>query len=208
MLIVNFSLNQTLLAFMFYRRHSSDSGNFSMRGYLPLNWKDCSTHIYGLTVYVKGLPFALDLSLENSTDPYLCFRLTLLRSVSYSSFPYRSPSLSLCLFFDSISSNIEVLSINPPANGFVFGDFNSHHKEWLAYSGGTDRPSELCYISDLIQMVNFPIEILDCDSYSLALLDLFLSSDASICSIIASFPLGNSDHIVVSVPIEFPSSSQ
>ena len=50
------------------------------------------------------------------------------------------------MIFYSISSNIdEVLSINPSANVFVFGDFNVHHKDWLTYSGGTDRPGELCY---------------------------------------------------------------
>ena len=37
----------------------------------------------------------------------------------------------------------EVLSINPSANVFVFGDFNIHHKDWLTYSGGTDWPGEL-----------------------------------------------------------------
>ena len=36
--------------------------------------------------------------------------------------------------------------------------------------------------NDLTQMVNFPTRIPDCDSHSPALLDLFLSSDASICS--------------------------
>ena len=42
---------------------SIDSGNFSLRGYLPLIWKDSSTHMHGLAVYVKeGLPFAWDLS--------------------------------------------------------------------------------------------------------------------------------------------------
>ena len=51
---------------------SIDSGNFPVRGYLPLIWKDSSTHMHGLAVYVKeGLPFALDLSLENSADSYL-----------------------------------------------------------------------------------------------------------------------------------------
>ena len=40
-----------------------------------------------------------------------------------------------------------------------------------------------------------------------ALLDLFLSSDANICSAKASPPLGNSDH-VVSVSIDFPSNLQ
>ena len=102
--------------------------------------------MHGLAVYVKeGPPFARDLSRENNADSYLCFRLALLHSVSYSFFRYRSPSLSLCTVFDSISSNIdEVLSINPSANVFVFGDFNVHHKDWLTYSGGTDRLGELC----------------------------------------------------------------
>ena len=193
--------------------YSIDSGNFSVRGYLPLIRKDSSTHMHGLAVYVKeGLPFARDLSLENSADSYLCFQLALLHSVSYFFFLYRSPSSSLCTVFDSISSNIdEVLSINPSANVFVFGDFNVHHKDWLTYSGGTDRPGELCYnfsiSNDLTQIVNIPTRIPDCDSHSPALLDLFISSDASICSTMAFPPLGNSDHVVVSVSIDFPVNS-
>ena len=98
--------------------------------------------MHGLTVYLKeGLPFARDLSLENSADFYVCLRLALLHSVSYFFFLYPSPSSSLCTVFDSISSNIdEVLSINSSANVFVFEDVNIHHKEWLTYSGGRDRP--------------------------------------------------------------------
>ena len=57
-------------------------------------------------------------------------------------------------------------------------------------------------------MVNFPNWIPDCDSHSPALLDLFISSDASICSAKAFPPSGNSDHVVVSVSIDFPSYSQ
>ena len=45
-----------------------------------------------------------------------------------------------------------------------------------------------------------------CDSHSPTLLDLFLSSDASICSKMAFPLLGNSDH-VVSVSVHFPSNS-
>ena len=193
---------------------SIDSGNFSVRGYHPLIRKDSSTHMHGLAVYVKeGLPFARDLSLENSADSYLCFRLALLHIVSYIFFLYRSPSSSLCAVFDSISSNIEeVLSINPSANVFVFGNFNIHHKDWLPYSGGTDRPGELCYnfsiSNDLTQIVNSPTWIPDCDSHSPALLDLFISSDGSICSIKAFPPLGNSDHVAVSVSIDFPINSK
>ena len=115
-------------------------------------------------------------------------------------------------FFDSILSNIhEILSINPSVNVFVFGDFNGHHKDQLTYSGGTDRPGELCYnfpsTNDFAQMVNFPIQIPDCDSHSPALLDLFIS-DASICSTMVFLPLGNSDHVAVSVSIDFPINSK
>ena len=82
---------------------SIDSGNFSVRGYLPLIRKDSSTHMHGLAVYVKeGLPFARHLSLENSADSYLCFRLALLHSVPYFFFLHRSPSPALCTVFDSI----------------------------------------------------------------------------------------------------------
>ena len=63
-------------------------------------------------------------------------------------------------------------------------------------------------LNDLTQMVNFPTWIPDCDSHNPALLDLFLTSDASICSTMAFPPLGNSDHVVVSVSIDFPSNSQ
>ena len=80
-----------------------------------------------LTVYVKeGLLSARELFLENS-------------AVSYFFFLYQSLSLSFCRVFYSTLSNIdEVLSINPSANVFVFGNFNVHNKDWLTYSGGTD----------------------------------------------------------------------
>ena len=46
---------------------SIDSGNFSVRGYLPSIQKDSITHMHVLAVYVKeGLSFAPDLSLEKS----------------------------------------------------------------------------------------------------------------------------------------------
>ena len=111
---------------------SIDSCNFTVRSCLPLIWKDSITHMNSLAVYVKeGLPSARDLSLENSVDSYLCFRLALLHSVSYIFFFYWSPSSSLCTVFDFISSNIdEFLSINPSANVFIFVDFNVHHKDW------------------------------------------------------------------------------
>ena len=120
------------------------SRNFSVRGYLPLIRKDYIIHLHDLAVYVKeGLPFGWGLSLENSSDSYLCFWLALLQSVSYFFFLYWWPS-SLYTVFDSISSNIDdVLSIKLSANVFVFGDFNIRHKDWLIYSRRTERPGEL-----------------------------------------------------------------
>ena len=44
---------------------SIDSGNFFVRGYLPLIRKDSGTHMHGLAANAKeGLPFARDLSLK------------------------------------------------------------------------------------------------------------------------------------------------
>ena len=83
---------------------------------------------------------------------------------------------------------------------FVFRDFNVHHRDWLTYSDGTDRPGELCYnfciSNDLAQMLNFP-----------TLLDLFISYDANICFTMAFPLLGNSDHVIVLVYMDFPSYS-
>ena len=94
----------------------------------------------------------------------------------------------------------------------VFGDFNVHHKDWLTYSGGTHRPSELCYnlsiSNDLTEILNFSTQIPDYDAHSPALLDLFISSNTSICSTMAFPPFWNSDHAVISVSIDFPINSK
>ena len=58
---------------------SIDSDNSSLRGYLPLIWKDFTTHMHDLAVYVKEeLSFTWYLSWENSVVSYICFRLPLL----------------------------------------------------------------------------------------------------------------------------------
>ena len=57
-----------------FKPDNFDSGNLSVGRYLPLIRKYSTTHMHGLAVYVKeGLPFAWDLSLENSVNSYLCF---------------------------------------------------------------------------------------------------------------------------------------
>ena len=85
--------------------------------------------------------------------------------------------------------------------------------DWLTYSGQNNRPGDLCcynfWISnDFTQVVNFPTGITDCNSYSPALLNLFISSDARIFSTMAFPPLGNSDDVAVSVYINFSPNSK
>ena len=140
------------------------------------------------------------------------FQLVLLHSVSYFFFVHQSPSSSLCMVFDCISSNIdEVLLINPSTNALSLKTLMSIIR--------TDLPILLQLIDlvnsvnfsiskNLTQMVHFPTWILDYDSDSPALLDLFLSSDTSICSTMAFPPFGNSDNVAVSVSIDFLSHSQ
>ena len=60
--------------------------------------------------------------------------------------------------------------------------------------------------NDLTRMVNFPAQIPDFYSHSPALFDLFLSSDAIICSTMAFPPIWSFD-VVVSVSIAFPTFS-
>ena len=85
-----------------------------------------------------------------------------------------------------------------------------HHKNWLTYSSKTDRSDEMRYnfSNDFSQIVNFPTRIPGCDSQSTAVLDSFLSSDASICFIIAFPLLGYFDHVVVSASVDFLSNSK
>ena len=53
---------------------SIDFSNCSVRGDLALIRKEYVAHMHGFPVYVKEkLPFAQDLSIENSGHSYLCF---------------------------------------------------------------------------------------------------------------------------------------
>ena len=131
-------------------------------------WKDCVTQIHRLAFY--GTDFV---SLENS---YLCFWLVF---VPFNVLLYFRFST---FFFRSFFKLDELLLINRYANIFVFRDFNVHHRGWLNYSGGSYRPGELCYDFIVMSTARTP----DSDSRSPALLDLFFSSDLSICSAVAS----------------------
>ena len=56
-----------------------------------------------------------------------------------------SLSFSFIFFlYQSLLSDIDVvLSINPAANTFLFGEFNVHHKDWLACSYRPERSDKL-----------------------------------------------------------------
>ena len=118
---------------------------------------------------------------------YLRFRLALPDSVSYFFFLYLSPSLPLCMVFDSISCNVD---------------------EVLIYCGGIDRPGDRSISNDLIQMFNFPTWIPNYDSHSPALLICFFLLTLIFFFAMAISPLGNSDHGAISVSIDFLSNSQ
>ena len=90
----------------------------SLRGYLPLIRKDSSTHMHDLAFYVKeGLPFARDVSLENSADSYFVFDW-LYFSQCLTSFPdcdCHSPPL-LDLFISSGISICSTMAFPPLGN--------------------------------------------------------------------------------------------
>ena len=183
--------------------------DFDFPGYLPLIGKDSVTFMHGLGVFVRdNLPLSHEFSLESADEPYLCFRLSLLHSTTYLYFLYRSPSSPSCAVFNAISSSIDkALARHRSANTFVFGDFNVHHTNWLTHSHGTDRPGEGCYnfalSQDLTQIVSFPTRIPDYGGQEPSLLDLFLTTTPDICSATSYPPLGTSDHVVVSVFVDF-----
>ena len=119
---------------------TTDSGNFSMRGYLSLIRKDSVTHMHGLAIYVKeGLPFAWDLFLENSADSDFVFDWLYLLEC----FPSFSTIDHLCHLYVRFLIPFRLTYMRFSANAFTFGDFNVHRKDWLTYSGGTDRPGDL-----------------------------------------------------------------
>ena len=146
---------------------SIDFGSISVRGHLLMQ-KDLVTHMHGLAVCVKeGLSFAWYLSLENYSVSYLCYWLALLHSVSYFFFLYRSPSLSLCTIYDTISSNINRFSQSSHLLIFLC-------LETLMSIARNVQPivvemielvnSDLIISNDLTQMVHFATRIPDCDS--------------------------------------------
>ena len=121
----------------FWQFFSEGLSYFNFKGFSYSSAWFCSV-CEGRTSFCTGL-----------TSRELC-RFLLMFSINFASlsvlllFPQLITFFIFMHIFDAILSRIdEVLSINPSANMFVFGDFNVHHKDWLTYSGGTDRLGEL-----------------------------------------------------------------
>ena len=188
---------------------SISSSSFMVPGYLPLIRLDSTIHMHGLGVFVKdNLPFARVPLLELEGESFMCFRLSLIHSTSFIFFLYRSPSSTSCSVLEAISNSIDkALSQYPSANFFVFGDFNVHNSDWLKFSNGIDIPGQNCYnfavSHDFTQMVEFPTRTPDSVAQRPSLLDLFLTSSPDSCSVKPMPALGNSDHCVVAVTIDF-----
>ena len=121
----------------------------------------CYSYAWSHSSCERRTSFEQDYSLEN-------WRYLLMFSTGFTwlsallLFLYQSPSSFLCMVFYSISSNIDqFLLVNPSAHVFFFGDFNVHHKDWLSYSGGTDRlfPSQMTLLGWLTFLLGFLIAI-------------------------------------------------
>ena len=84
-----------------------------------------------------------------------------------------------------------------------------HHKDWLTILVElTDMVnSVIIFLSQMI-LLRWLTFLLRSLTLTVLLLDIFLSSDTSICSTIVFPTLGNSDHFVVSVSIDFPINSK
>ena len=113
------------------------------------------------------------------------------------------------MVFNSISSNIEeVLLINSSTNVFVFGDFNVILRTGLLIL--VERidlvNSVIIFLSQmtLLKWLNFLLG----SKTVMILLFWVLTSYTSICSTMAFHPLGNADHVVFSVSIDFLSNCQ
>ena len=186
---------------------SISNDDLMIAGYLPLSRKDSCIHMHGLGVYVReDLPLARIPTLEIPEESFMCFRLSLLHSTSYLFFLYRSPSSQSCSVIDSVSRSIDnALLLHPNADILCFGDFNAHHSEWLEYSKDIDFPGvqvhNFSISQSLTQVINFPTRFPDHGNSNPHLLDLFLTSNPSICNPSCISPLGNSDHAVVLIKI-------
>ena len=102
--------------------------------------------------------------------------------------------------------------MNPSANAFFFGDFDVHHKDWFTYSGGIDGlVNYIIFFLSQVTLLKWLIFLLGSQTVILTVvlfwIYLFLLALVFIVQSL-SLHLGNSNRVVVSVSIDFPSYSQ
>ena len=104
-----------------------DSGNFSVRSYLPLIQKYSVTHMHGLAVYLKeGFSFCMGLISRKVCGVLLVFDwLYFIQSLNSYSFINHCLCLHAQFLIIFYLTTDEVLLINPSSNVFVFGDFKA-----------------------------------------------------------------------------------
>lgn len=164
-------------------------------------------------VFAKDtLPLGREITLEDVTHEYMCFRLALLHSTIYLYFLYRSPLSQNSAIFGAIFNSIDLaLSRHPTAEIMVFGDFNVHHKEWLVHSHSTDTSGVSAFnfalSQDLTQIISAPTRIPDRANDNRYLLDLFLCSNPNACRSSILAPIGNSDHANIAVQVSCAQST-
>ena len=133
---------------------------------------------------------------------FILFRVLLLLFLLFLTFFFVST------VFDSVLSNIEVISVNPSANVFVFADSTVNHQDWLTYSCKTDATFKFCH--NFLFSLNFnpgfhfPTLILNSDALQP---DIFYLILASLHSAEALPHLRSSHHVIWDF-IDFPVSTQ
>lgn len=118
---------------------------------------------------------------------------------------YRSPNSERpSQLFQYLSDKVDWIQVNYPSSEIVIlGDFNVHNSNWLAHSNKTDeagRQAEAFAIScNLTQLVDCPTRVPTNPMDFRNTLDLYLSSEPDSYVINSNGPLGNSDHVLISV---------
>lgn len=121
---------------------------------------------------------------------------------------YRSPNSksNYKTLFDHLSNNIERILVQfPQCEISILGDFNVHNPNWLAHSSTRANAAGLeaesfAIVNHLEQLVTCATRIPDRASDSANTLDLFLTTNPSkFKTPLASAPIGNSDHCLISI---------
>ena len=184
----------------------------TVSGYLPPIRKDSSTHMHGLGVYVRdNLPLARIPTLEDPNEPFMCFRLSLLHSTSYLFFLYRSPSSQSCSlcgwcclqkywWCTRVASqcwNSCLWWFQYPSSRLA----DTFQWSWLTRGW---KVYNFSISQSLTQVVDFPTRFPDSGNHNPHLLNLFLTSNPTICKPVDLSPLGNSDMQIMQNSVQLP----